>query len=170
MEIIIRSELPAERGASDEILRKAYGGDAEANLASALRAASEFNANLSLVAANGSEILGYALYTRVMVTGSSIMPAAALSVMAVREDRRKLGVAERLVRHGLERCRGLKIDLVFASAIPAYFARIGFRPAAPNIKPNWDLSPDQFSVFDLSGSHLAKLTGVVTYPASYHAR
>ena len=171
MEIIIRAEKPSERGSCDAILREAYGGDAEANLATALRSTAEFNQNLSLVADNNSELLGYALYARVTVSGTAIMPAATLAVMGVRKEHQRIGVGERLVRHGLERCRGLKIDLVFAVGLPAYFARIGFQPAMPlGLKPDWAVPEDQFMVFDLSGSKLGKFSGIVSYPGPYHGR
>ncbi|MBI2363038.1 MAG: GNAT family N-acetyltransferase, partial [Elusimicrobia bacterium] len=111
----------------------------------------------------------YASASRVMVSGSTVLPAAALTVMAVRPEHRKLGVGERLVRHGLERCRGIKIDLVFASALPTFLARMGFQPAVPlGFKADWPVPEGEFSVFDLSGSRLGKASGTVTYPGPYH--
>lgn len=170
MEIIIRGENPEERPAAEEILRSAYGRDAELRLVQTLRLAAEFNPKLSIVAANGPEILGYALYTRVTVVGKSVVPAAALTVMAVREDRRRLGVGERLVRHGLERCRGLGIQLVFAAGLPQYLARMGFRPAVPlGLKPDWPVPDDQFTVFDLNGSKLGQVAGTVVYPVTFNS-
>lgn len=171
MEIIIRAEKPSERGVCDDILRQTYNGDAGANLAAAIRSTAEFNQNLSLVADNGGEILGYALYARVTVSGTAIVPAASLAVMGVRPAHQKIGVGERLVRHGLERCRGLRIDLVFATALPQYLARIGFQPAVPlGLKPNWEVSDELFTVFDLSGSRLGKVSGTVTYPGPFLGR
>lgn len=169
MEIIIRGETPEERAGSEDIVRTAYGREAEALLVKTLRLSSEYNPKLSIVAANGSEILGYALYARVALTGTKIVPAAALAVMAVKADRRKLGVAERLVRHGLERCRGLGVQLVFAAGMPQYFDRIGFRAAVPlGLKADWAVPDDQFTVFDLNGSLLGAAKGTVSYPAAFH--
>ncbi|TBR24587.1 N-acetyltransferase [bacterium] len=169
MEIIIRGEAPEERAASEDIVRAAYGREAEARLVQTLRLSAEFNPKLSVVAANGPELLGYALYARVTMVGTAVVPAAALAVMAVRPERRKLGVAERLVRHGLERCRGIGIQLVFAAGLPQYFARIGFQPAVPlGFKPDWPVPDDQYSVFDLHGSRLGKCSGTVSYPAAFH--
>ena len=169
MEIIIRGENPEERAASEDIVRAAYGREAETRLVQTLRLSAEFNPKLSIVAANGPEILGYALYTRVTVVGAAVLPSAALAVMAVRPERRRLGVGERLVRHGLERCRGLGVQLVFAAGLPAYFARIGFRPAIPlGLKPDWPVPDDQYTVFDLHGSKLGQAKGTVSYPAAFH--
>ena len=168
-EIIIRGEAVAERPTSDEILRQAYGRDDELRLAAALRVAAEFNPNLSIVAANGGELLGYALYSRVTIIGSTgVVPAAALAVLGVRPERRKLGVGERLVRHGLERCRGLGVDLVFAMVRPDFFARLGFRAAVPEgLTPDLVLPSEQFSVFDLNGSRLGRVKGTVSFPAAF---
>lgn len=169
MEIIIRGETPEERAAAEDIVRTAYGREAEAHLVQTLRLSAEFNAKLSIVAANGSELLGYALYARVAVVGTAVAPAAALAVMAVKADRRHLGVGERLVRHGLERCRGTGIQLVFAAGLPQYFERIGFRQAVPlGLKPDWAVPDDQFTVFDLQGSRLGLTKGTVSYPAAFH--
>lgn len=169
MEIIVRGETPEERAGSEELVRAAYGREAEVRLVQTLRLSAEYNPKLSVVAANGSEILGYALYARVSLTGTKIVPAAALAVMAVKADRRKLGVAERLVRHGLERCRGLGVQLVFTAGLPQYFERIGFRAAVPlGFKANWPVPDDQFSVFDLNGSLLGAAKGTVSYPAAFH--
>lgn len=169
MEIIIRGETPDERHASEEIVRAAYGREAEVQLLQALRLSAEFNPKLSVVAANGPELLGYALYARVTVVGSAVVPSAALAVMAVKQDRRRLGVAERLVRHGLERCRGIGIQLVFAAGHPQYFERIGFRLAVPlGLKADWAVPEDQYTVFDLHGSRLGAVSGTVSYPAAFH--
>lgn len=169
MEIIIRGENPDERPVSEEIVRAAYGREAEARLVQTLRLAAEFNPKLSVVAANGPEIMGYALYTKVTIHGAVPVPSAALAVMAVKADRRRLGVGERLVRHGLERCRGIGIQLVFAAGLPEYFGRIGFRPAVPlGLKPDWPVPDDQFTAFDLSGSKLGQVQGTVAYPAAFH--
>ena len=169
MEIIIRGEAVEERPASEEIVRAAYGREAEVKLLQTLRLSAEFNPKLSVVAANGPEIMGYALYARVTVVGTAVVPSAALAVMAVKEDRRRLGVAERLVRHGLERCRGLGIQLVFAAGLPAYFERIGFRSAvALGLKPDWAIPDDQYMAFDLHGAKLGQVKGTVSYPAAFH--
>ena len=169
MEIIIRGEAPDERAASDDILRSAYGRDAESRLVQALRSSAEFNPKLSVVAANGPELMGYALYARVTLVGNAGVLCATLAAMGVKEERRRLGVAERLVRHGLERCRGLGIHLVFAAGLPQYFGRIGFQPAVPlGFKPDWAVPDDQFTVFDLHGSKLGQVQGTVSYPAAFH--
>ncbi|TPW18557.1 MAG: hypothetical protein FD126_3402, partial [Elusimicrobia bacterium] len=169
VEIIIRGETPEERAASEDILRAAYGREAETRLVQTLRLSAEYNPKLSVVAANGPEILGYALYARVSLVGNPGVPCAALAAMAVKEDRRRLGVAERLVRHGLERCRGIGIQLVFAAGLPQYFSRIGFRPAVTaGLKPDWAVPDDQFTVFDLHGSKLGQVQGTVSYPPAFH--
>lgn len=169
MNVIIRAEKPSEREISERILRDAFGRDDEVNLATALRGLSDFNPNLSLVGADESEIRGYALYHRSTVdTGTGSQPALLLCPIGVDPAYQRQGVGERLVRHGLERCRVVGLELVFVIGLPEYFSRFGFQPAAPlGLIPSVDYPEDQFQVIDLSGRMLGAVKGRVALPSPF---
>jgi putative acetyltransferase len=52
-----------------------------------------------------------------------------LAPLAVRAAHRRRGIAERLVRRGLELCRCDLVRLVVVLGDPHYYQRFGFRPA-----------------------------------------
>ena len=169
MNAIIRSEKPEEREACDQILRAAFGRENEVELAASLRGLSDFNPNLSIVGADGTEVRGYALYQRATVDGiNGPQPALLLAPIGVDPAYQRKGVGERLVRHGLERCRVVGIELVFTVGLPEYFSRFGFQPAAPQgLTPNIPLPEDQFQVIDLSGKMLGNVQGTVNLPGPF---
>ncbi|OIO05958.1 MAG: hypothetical protein AUJ52_12860 [Elusimicrobia bacterium CG1_02_63_36] len=167
MNVIIRAEKPTEREVSERILRAAFGREDEVRLSTALRGLSDFNPNLSLVGADENEIRGYALYHRSTVdTGTGSQPALLLSPIGVDPAYQRQGIGERLVRHGLERCRVVGLELVFVIGLPPYFSRFGFQPAAPlGLTPSIAIPEDQFQVIDLSGRMLGKIQGRVALPS-----
>lgn len=167
MNAIIRSEQPSEREVAHNIVRAAFGRETEVQLLQSLRGLADFNPNLSLVAADGTEIRGYALYHRATVDGKAgPQPALLLTPLAVDPAYQRQGVGERLVRHGLERCRVVGIELVFSLGLPSYFARFGFQPAAAHgLTPMISIPQDQFQVIDLSGKMLGAVSGPVALPS-----
>ncbi|PCI35154.1 MAG: hypothetical protein COB53_11255 [Elusimicrobia bacterium] len=172
MHVIIRTAKPEELDACNQILRAAFGRDNEAKLADALRGTSEYNDNLSIVGADDTGIKGYALYHRATVdTGAGSQPALLLAPIGVDPAFQRQGVGERLVRHGLERCRVVGLELVFVLGLPKYFSRFGFQPAIPQgLVPTIPLPEDQFQVIDLSGSMLGKIQGKVNLAGPFTAQ
>ncbi len=169
MHVIIRAEKASEREVCDKILRDAFGRENEVQLAAALRGLSDFNPELSLVGADDTGIRGYALYHRSTVDmGTSTQQALLLAPIGVDPVYQRQGVGERLVRHGLERCRVVGLELIFVVGLPEYFSRFGFQPAARHgLTPNIEIPADQFQVIDLSGSMLGKVQGTVTLPGPF---
>lgn len=162
--VIIRGEKPEEIPLGAAILQAAYGRDLEARRMMAIRDYSEFfHPGLSIVAADGADIVGYALYCK---TAAGSQTGALLAAIGVLPDKQRQGVGERLVRHGLERCRGLRLELVFAIGDPGYFTRVGFLSAANyGIQPEFALAGGQsLLVIDLAGGLLAKTKGVLRLP------
>ncbi|MFH1724662.1 MAG: N-acetyltransferase [Elusimicrobiota bacterium] len=170
MNIIIRRENPPERAISQEILRQTFGRETEAQLADALRQTAEFNPELSLVADRGGEILGYAMFFQASIAadaqaGTHPPQTAGLAPIAVRPQFQRQGVGERLVRHGLERCRFVGFDLVFVVGPPRYFSRFGFQPARPlGLEPAFPAGDADFQAFDLSGKFFGAVKGKISYP------
>ena len=63
--ITVRPETAEDIRAIDVVHISAFGGEAEANLVSVLRASATYNRELSLVAELGGRIVGHVLLTRV---------------------------------------------------------------------------------------------------------
>ena len=161
--VIIRSEKADDIPIGTAILMAAYGRDDAARMVNAVRDATEyFHPGLSIVAAEDDQIVGYALYCRAMVAAQ---PSAFLVTLGVLPDKQKQGIGERLVRHGLERCRGLGLELVFVLGHPEYFSRLGFRPARPlGIESEFAENDNDLQAIDLAGTLLGKITGSLRLP------
>lgn len=162
--VIIRSEKESEISIGTNILRLAFDNDTNAKMVAALRRSSDFVPDLSIVADEEGELVGYALYCHTLV---GAQPCAFLATIAVLPAKQKQGVGERLVRHGLERCRGLGLELVFVAGKPEYFSRLGFKPAhARGITAALPQSDQILQVLDMSGRLLAKVSGTLDLPAA----
>ena len=59
-------------------------------------------------------------------SSSGALAGAALAPVAVRPDRQGQGVGSLLIRTGLDRCRGLRVDAVVVLGNPDYYGRFGF--------------------------------------------
>lgn len=164
--VIIRAERqPDEIPITTAIMVSAFGRENEVKLVETLRDSSEaFHPELSIVAAEEDQVVGYALYCKTIIEGQ---PSALLTTIGVLPDKQRQGVGERLVRHGLERCRGLGLELVFVLGFPKYFENLGFQPALPlGINTEFTPAADQcLQVIDLSGKFLGKVKGILKIPA-----
>ena len=166
--IIVRPETASEQDAVADLLRRSYGREGEVERLNTLRASTDFLAPLSLVADKAGWLLGFVLFSRAgVVDGASSHSAVAMGLLAVLPEHRRQGVAERLIRHGLERCRGLGHKLVFTVGDPRYFSRLGFRPSVPlGLSPEFPASGGQMLALELDGKLLGSIKGVVRFPAA----
>ena len=165
-EIIIRAEKPSEHDSVAGILREAFGRENEASLLSRLRGTGDFLPPLSLVADRGGELMGYALFFRVAIqAGGRAHPALALAPLGVRPQFQRQGVGERLVRHGLERCRSSGYPVVVVLGPSQFFTRFGFSPArAQGLETDFSVPDETFLAMDLEGKTLGTVRGKVAFP------
>jgi putative acetyltransferase len=168
MEVLVRSEQPADVIAIRRLHDAAFGGPAEGRLVDALRRAGCFSPETSLVAVAGGDVVGHVLFSRVglEVEGRDVQ-AAALAPLAVLPSRRRIGVGSRLVREGLARLEAHGYRAVIVVGDPAYYARFGFSRAlaAPLGSPY--AGPHQQALALVPGTLDAARTGRVIYPAPF---
>lgn len=166
-EIIIRGERDSEEEVCLNILKNCLTPPWLIR-ALAMRAGAEFVPELSIVAELDGKIIGYGLYAKTTVEGtdSSVQPAATLALIAVQVEHRKTGVGGRIVRHGIDRCRGKGLGLVFSVFLPKFFSKYGFKPArALGLEPGIRLPDSDFLVMDAQGGLLEKIRGKVHFPS-----
>ncbi len=157
----IRAEIAADREAIRALHHAAFGGEAEANLVEALHA--EGAVVLSVVAAEGGQIAGHALYSR-LTLDPPCAGAVSLAPVSVAPARQKRGIGSRLIaesRHMLA-ARGEKI--VFVLGDPAYYGRFGF--SAATAKP-FRTPYDGEYMQALTLAPDAPKSGTVRYPAAF---
>jgi putative acetyltransferase len=123
--MLVRKERPTDLDAIRALVTASFPSPAEAALIDALRSAGTLS--LSLVAVDENEVIGHVGFSPVTIDG--VTRGLGLAPVAVREDRRRRGVGERLVRDGLGLCRNLAVGLVVVLGDPRYYARFGFEAA-----------------------------------------
>lgn len=116
-----RAEREGDAAAIADLLTRAFGGEAEARLVAALRAAGDLT--LSMVAEAGGTIIAYLALSPLAAEG----PALALAPLAVHPAVQRRGIGGALTRAALNIARDHSIVVL---GDPAYYARFGFTPAA----------------------------------------
>jgi putative acetyltransferase len=145
----------------------AFGRPGEARLAARLR--QEASPLVSLVAERAGRVAGHVLFTPVAVEGvRAAAPCAALGPVGVLPDLQGGGIGAALIRAGIEACRAHGWRLLFVLGSPAYYARFGFRPAAPHgLHYERHAFDAAFQVQELAPGALAGAAGWVRYHAAF---
>jgi putative acetyltransferase len=117
----VRAEVPGDALAIRALLLQAFPTPAEADLVERLR--TDGDAIFSLVASEGDRLIGHAIFSRMQMPARSL----GLGPVAVAAERRQTGVAEALIREGLQRARQQCWRAVFVLG-GDYYRRFGFDP------------------------------------------
>jgi putative acetyltransferase len=159
---IIRPERPDDASQIRHVNELAFGQPAEADLVDKLRKACADA--LSLVAEDGSAIVGHILFTPVVVEGRLTL-GMGLAPMAVLPNRQRQGIGSQLVRQGLDTLRERGCPFVVVVGHPEYYPRFGFEPASKHgLLSQWEGMPDaafMVSVFDVQA--MVGASGVARY-------
>jgi putative acetyltransferase len=168
-DFVIRPERPSDHDAIRAVNDAAFGQPAEGELVDALRQTAAFIPELSLVAEQGTNLIGHILFTSLTVVEErAVHPALALAPMAVVPSWQRRGVGSALVRRGLQDARVLGHAVVIVLGHPHYYPRFGFRPARPlGIRSPFDAPDEAFLALELQPGALQAVHGEVKYPPAF---
>jgi putative acetyltransferase len=155
----------AERKAIRSVNEAAFGGSEEADLVDKLR--SDEHSLLSLVAECERGVVGHILFSRMWIkTTSGLVSAVALAPVAVRPERQRKGIGQRLIEHGLDVLRSQGERIVIVVGHPGYYPRFGFSTdnAAQLEGP---FPREAFMAMELTNDALAGIQGPVIYPSAF---
>ncbi|WP_116950678.1 GNAT family N-acetyltransferase [Jiangella endophytica] len=163
----LRPERPADHAAVEEVHRRAFGDDGEhvAGLTRDLRGLLSPTSGLSLVAAEGDQVVGHVLFTRsVLDAPERLVDVLVLSPVGVLPAHQRSGVGTALVARGLELADEQGAPAVFLEGSPGYYPRFGFRPGEPLgfRRPSLRIPEAAFQV-RLLGRHEPWMTGTLVY-------
>lgn len=160
--MLIRTEAPADSIAINDLLNKAFPTPAEAKLVSQLR--ENGHITLSVVASDDEgRIVGCAQFSPVTINGDDF-GWQGLAPVAVDEAYRKQGIAEKMIRLGLESLFELGYPVCVVVGDPAYYSRFGFVSGDKHqLRTPWELPEGIFQVFDLTDNQLQGYSGLIEY-------
>ncbi len=122
----IHETLPAEHGLMPALYRAAFPQEDLGPLVTTLLAGNW--PVLSLSAMIDQHLAGHVMFTLCQLEGSTDI-VALLAPLAVHPDHQRQGIGTALARTGLERLKAQGVAEVVVLGDPAYYSRLGFRPA-----------------------------------------
>lgn len=162
MAYIIRNEQLSDHDQVRSILRLTFPTEAESQLVDALRVNGK--AVISLVAAEGDQILGHILFSAVSTTPPNSATGLGLAPVAVRPDIQSHGIGSALIQEGLKRCKQLGFDYCVVLGSPKYYQRFGFQKASAFGIQNEYGVDDEFMIIHFS---TPDIHGVVQYAPEF---
>jgi putative acetyltransferase len=163
----VRPEEPGDEAAITRVNHAAFGQPDESLVIAAIRHAR--HPNISLVAVDGSEIVGHILFTPVALESAGC-PAVVMGLgpMAVLPALQRRGLGSRLVREGLAACARTGCTAVVVVGHPEFYPRFGFRPASSfALRCEYPVPDEVFMAVELVPGTLAECRGLVRYLAEF---
>lgn len=167
--IEVREEKGQDHEEVSAILRKAFNGEDEVKLVSAIRESTHFIPELSLVALHHRrDPVGYILFSEITIsTEKENLTSLALAPVAVVPELQGEGVGSLLIKDGLMRATSLGYRHVVVLGHKEYYPRFGFVPASEqNLSGPFDAG-DAFMVKELKKDALKDVSGEVIYPKAF---
>ena len=149
----------------------AFGRENEARLVENIRNSPNFISELSLVAKEDENILGYILLSPVTIaTETQITKAIALAPLAITPSHQHQGIGTELVKFGLGKCRELNHNIISVLGEAEYYQRFGFKTASKfNIFAPFPVPDQAFMIIHLiSDQLLNNISGIVQYPQYFN--
>jgi putative acetyltransferase len=125
--IVIRPAGAPDVAGIDGLLRTVFQAPAEAELVRDLCVDGDMVLVLTAVDEDDGNVAGMIAFSRMdVVVGGKTVPAVSLAPVAVAPDYRRQGVAEALVRAGLDQMEQAGVVLCFVLGDPEFYGRFGF--------------------------------------------
>jgi putative acetyltransferase len=152
-----------------ELNKEVFGQDNEARLVDVIRQGPNFIPELSLVAVSEDKLIGYVLFSKLLVTnGGSAYEGLGLAPMMVHPDYQRKGVGAKLLTHGLQKAANMGFTSVLVLGHEHFYRKFGFLPASRwRIRPPFDVPADVFMALELQPRALANVSGVVEFPLEF---
>ena len=166
--ITVRPETAEDIRAIDVVHISAFGGEAEAQLVSALRESTTYNRELSQVAELGGRIVGHVLLTRVPLRkDGEEKHVLALGPMSVVPSQSHRGIGSELINASIRLAKEKGYGAIVVLGHPEYYKRFGFVQARElQVTCNLPAPEDALTVMEIVEGNLAG-GGHVEYPEPF---
>ena len=169
--ITIRQEQPEDYIQVHELNILAFDQYYEAKLVEALRKNDQvFIPELSMVATKDNEVVGYILFTKILIAdiSNNTFESLSLAPIAILPQYQKKGIGTELIKQGLLKAREMGFTSVIVLGHEQFYPRFGFLPASKwNIKPPFDVPSNAFMALELMEDGLKNVSGIVQYPKEF---
>ena len=164
MPVRIRRERREDAREIAGVVEAAFADASVADFTDAIRRSPGYVPELTFVAEDHGEILGFTMLSRSGSQGRA-EPVLILTPMAVRPDRQREGVGTALVRAAVQAADGRGEPLLLVEGMPAYYPRFGFRPASELglLRPDERIPEAAWMALPLS-AYDPSVRGRVVYP------
>ncbi|CAN5659091.1 hypothetical protein BH18ACT15_BH18ACT15_12180 [soil metagenome] len=167
----VRLERDSDRVSVRAVHLAAFGdhGNVVVDLADDLRGAVAKGEGFSLVAEEGDEVVGHAMFTPSLLDApQQLVEVQVLSPVGVLPVWQKRGIGSAMIRRGLEILIERKVPIVFAEGPPQYYSRFGFEAGAAQgfRKPSLRIPDAAFQALRLPASE-PWMSGTLVYSATF---
>ncbi len=163
--MIIRQETIDDYKAVYEVNKRAFNKENESILVKKIRESDGFIPELSLIAEEKGEIVGYILLSKIKIVGIDEHTSLALAPVAVVPEFQSKGIGGELIKEVLKRAKGLGYGSVILLGHKEYYPRFGFKKASNwKIECPFEVDDDYFMAIELQDNSLNNVSGVVKYP------
>ncbi|MGB3586539.1 MAG: N-acetyltransferase [Tunicatimonas sp.] len=176
MEILIRREESTDYSAVFKLIEASFQDELlsdhrEGYLVERLRGSSAFVPELSLVAENDSNVIGYILLTKIIIQNNrKIYESLALAPVSVLPQYQRMGVGTKLIAEAHERAKFLGFKSVVLPGHQDYYSRFGYELASKyGIKLPFDVPEENCMAIELIEGGLDGVIGEVKYPDEFLA-
>ncbi|HUP32413.1 MAG TPA: N-acetyltransferase [Gaiellaceae bacterium] len=165
--MIVRREHPGDAAEIAHLIDSAFG-DAETSVFTAeLRASPGYVPELTFVAEEDGEIVGFTMLSYVRVEDRRVL---ILTLMAVRPDRHRAGVGRQVVRAAIAAADERGELVILVEGVPSYYPQFGFRSAtALGLERPDERIPDEAWMALPLRAYDPQLRGSVVYPDFFPA-
>jgi len=162
----IRQEMASDFQAIYELVRASFAEASqsdgkEQDLVNMLRLGDTYMPELALIAQVGDEIVGYIMFTEIMIGTHTELALAPLAVAPVYQRR---GVGSQLIEAGHSRAGQLGYHCSVVLGSERYYPRFGYvQASAYDIHAPFVVPKENFMVYILQ-KQVPEIKGIVTYP------
>ncbi len=167
--IFIRPETPRDYEPIYELVQKSFAQTEhcdgnEQDLVVKLRNSPAFIPELSLVAEEDGQIIGYIMFSKLKIGGTVQLAVAPLAVLPRHRNR---GIGGRLIKTGHQIARNLGYEFAVLLGYPEYYRRFGYLPASTfGIKCPFEVPDECFMALNLQ-NRKTFLNETVEYPEAF---
>jgi putative acetyltransferase len=145
MDVLIRSERPADKDAIEKVTAEAFAGKPYSNqtehlIVNALRDAGELA--LSLVTEINEEVVGHIGFSLVTINGTAV-DWYGIGPVSIAPEYQRQGIGSKLIKAGLAKIREAGAKGCVLEGSPEYYGRFGFK-TYPNLMYEGAPAPEYF--------------------------